>query len=281
MMDSHDAYDLVDRVIWQVESDLPRAPRLRDLAAAAGVSRFHLTRAFGLRTGLSLMAYVRARRLTRAAQALTEPGASVTEAAFDAGYDSVEGFARAFRARFGLAPSAFRDRPDPAALQLQEPLTMTAKPARNLPEPRLETIGKLRLVGRARRFTLDGRIGIPGFWTETAGAYGDVMDGGETFGVCHDFDGDENFGYFIGWPDDGAAHPDLDRLEVPAGTFAVFPHRGHISTIGETWDGIFANWMPKAGMQIADGPQFERYVPGFDPAKPDGVAVWIPVAPAR
>ena len=61
---------LTDKAIWVIERNLSRPLTLSELADACGVSRFHLARAFGAATGLSVMQYVRSRRLTEAARSL-------------------------------------------------------------------------------------------------------------------------------------------------------------------------------------------------------------------
>ncbi|RWF70661.1 AraC family transcriptional regulator, partial [Mesorhizobium sp.] len=54
-----------EKALWFVESHLPDAISLDDVAASSGVSRFHVTRAFSAATGRSVMGYMRARRLER------------------------------------------------------------------------------------------------------------------------------------------------------------------------------------------------------------------------
>ena len=137
--------DIVVETLWRVEITRAERPDLDRLARAGGVSRFHLTRAFSLRTGWSLMAYVRARRLSEAALQM-RAGASVTEAALDAGYDSVEAFSRAFRSFFGGPPSVL----GPALTddQLQEAIAMTTS-TRTLPEPRIVDMPARKVHGRA------------------------------------------------------------------------------------------------------------------------------------
>ena len=53
------------KALWYIESHLAEPMTLDDVAGVAGVSRFHLVRAFATATGFSVMRYVRARRLTR------------------------------------------------------------------------------------------------------------------------------------------------------------------------------------------------------------------------
>ncbi|MBL1079374.1 helix-turn-helix domain-containing protein [Nocardia sp. 2] len=78
---------------------------LGEMAADAYVSPFHFTRQFSRGTGESPVALKRRVLLERAAWELST-GTSVTDVAFAAGYDSVEGFSRAFGRAFGHPPSA-------------------------------------------------------------------------------------------------------------------------------------------------------------------------------
>src|SRR5690606_14303380 len=68
-------------------------------------SQWHFSRTFAVGTGESPVALRRRVMLERAAWQLRH-GSSVTDAAFAAGYDSVEGFARAFARAYGYPPSA-------------------------------------------------------------------------------------------------------------------------------------------------------------------------------
>lgn len=272
--------DLIARTLWLVETELIEAPDLDRLAKRLKVSPFHLTRAFSLATGQPLMAYVRARRLTEAARALCDPRMRVTDAAFDAGYESVEGFARAFRARFGLSPAAFRDSPNLATIPIQEPLIMSSTTITPV-TGRIETFPGQRVVGLSARYTPETRNGIPALWARFGAEHHRLFGPKGCYGVCYDFGGDKmGFSYLCGVPDEGRAETEgLARIDLPAGRYAVFDHAGHISSIGETWDGAFSAWLPQNGLEVAAGrPEFELYDPGFDPAKPGGVAVWLPLA---
>ncbi|MBB5915050.1 AraC-like DNA-binding protein [Nocardia transvalensis] len=75
------------------------------MAEGAFVSPYHFARQFSRGTGESPVALRRRVLLERAAWELST-GSSVTEVAFAAGYDSVEGFSRAFSRAYGHPPSA-------------------------------------------------------------------------------------------------------------------------------------------------------------------------------
>jgi AraC-like DNA-binding protein len=81
---------------------------LSQLAAALGVSPFHLSRVFRETTGWTLHDYRDSLRLSAALEALHERPSDLTALAFDLGYSSHSHFTAAFRARFGVPPSRAR-----------------------------------------------------------------------------------------------------------------------------------------------------------------------------
>ncbi|SEC40325.1 AraC-type DNA-binding protein [Rhodococcus pyridinivorans] len=90
--------ELLDAVLDENNATLER------MAQHAYASQWHFSRTFAVGTGESPVALRRRVMLERAAWQLRH-GSSVTDAAFAAGYDSVEGFARAFVRAYGYPPS--------------------------------------------------------------------------------------------------------------------------------------------------------------------------------
>src|ERR1700755_1519411 len=127
------------KALWFIESHLGGALSLDEIAEVAGVSRFHLVRAFAAATGLSVMRYVRARRLSEAARALASGAPGILNLALEADYGSHEAFTRAFRDHFGMTPEAVRAARSLDALKLQEPIMMDSSALDHLEPPRFET----------------------------------------------------------------------------------------------------------------------------------------------
>jgi len=78
---------------------------LSQMAGLAYTSPFHLSRTVSARSGEAPVALRRRVTLEQAAWRL-QRGAAVTETAFASGYDSLEGFTRAFRKAYGHPPTA-------------------------------------------------------------------------------------------------------------------------------------------------------------------------------
>lgn len=81
-----------------------------EMASAAGLSRFHFSRLFREQVGVSPYRFLLRTRLRRAAELLRSGPCAVTEAALSVGFNDLSRFSRAFRAEFGLVPSAVAGR---------------------------------------------------------------------------------------------------------------------------------------------------------------------------
>jgi AraC family transcriptional regulator of adaptative response/methylated-DNA-[protein]-cysteine methyltransferase len=98
--------DLVAATCQILESS-STVPTLDELAAATGVSRFHLQRVFTARTGVSPRAYAERLRAERVAARLAD-GSPVSDAAYEAGFGSIGRLSAAAPGRLGMTPSRYR-----------------------------------------------------------------------------------------------------------------------------------------------------------------------------
>jgi AraC family transcriptional regulator len=272
----------VGRALWFIESHFASDLTLDEIASAGCVSRFHLSRAFGVATGRSIMQYVRGRRLTVAAKALSDGAPDILTVALEAGYGSHEAFTRAFREQFGQTPEQVRAQRSVAHLELVEPIKMDENLISNLEPPRFENAKALLVAGFGERYTCETVAGIPALWQRFAPHIGQVPGqvGRVAYGVCHNSDGTGNFDYLCGVEvaDFARLSSEFARIRIPEQRYAVFSHRGHISTIRTTWTTILSKWLPESGLEAADGPDFERYDDRFDPVTGQGVVeIWVPV----
>lgn len=96
------------RVLEHLHTHLADELQLAQLAALTGLSTFHFARAFKQSTGSPPHAYIRALRGEKARRLLEETKLSVTEIAFEVGYDSAQALARAFRRETGVSPGEYR-----------------------------------------------------------------------------------------------------------------------------------------------------------------------------
>lgn len=89
---------------------------LADLAKAARFSPWYAHRLFKELTGVSPAEYIRKVRLSEAAKRLKSMKCRVTDMAMELGFESIDGFTRAFVREFGMTPSEYRLSPIPITL---------------------------------------------------------------------------------------------------------------------------------------------------------------------
>ncbi|QWG19528.1 AraC family transcriptional regulator [Bradyrhizobium sediminis] len=270
------------KALWFIESHLAGELTLDGIAAIGGISRFHMVRAFGAATGLSVMRYVRARRLTEAARALADGAPDILNLALEADYGSHEAFTRAFRDHFGVTPETVRGSTCLDRLTLQEPIVMDSTVIDNLQAPRFETGKPFLVAGIGERYSCESGAAIPGQWQRFHQSVDRIPGriGKVAYGVCCNADDAGNFDYIAGVEvsDFSDLPHEFARLRIPEQRYAVFSHREHISTIRRTVNTIWNQWLPSSGLKAADAPNFERYDENFDPLTGNGgLEIWIPI----
>jgi len=270
------------KALWFIESHLASELTLDEVSAVAGVSRFHMVRAFAAATGFSVMRYVRARRLSEAARALAAGAPDILTLALDADYGSHEAFTRAFRDHFGLTPETVRSLACIDDIKLQEPIQMNSSVIENLAPPRFEISKPLLVAGVGERYNHENVAGIPNQWQRLHQVRDDIPRrvGKIGYGVCCNGDDAGNFDYIAGV--EVSDFSDLPRpffrVRIPGQRYAVFTHREHISTIVHVVNTIWNHWLPASGLKVADAPNFERYDENFDQLTGNGgFEIWVPV----
>ncbi|AHL73818.1 AraC family transcriptional regulator [Stutzerimonas stutzeri] len=103
-------YRRLQRLVALLDSGEADTWTLDHIAREMGVNATTLQRQFRLFKGMTVFEYQRSRRLHRAREALEREGATVTEAAWGAGYNSAANFATAFKRQFGINPRQVRAR---------------------------------------------------------------------------------------------------------------------------------------------------------------------------
>jgi AraC family transcriptional regulator len=272
----------VGKALWYIESHFASDLTLDEIAAMAGVSRYHMVRAFGEATGLPVMRYVRARRLTEAARVLANGAADILTVALDARYGSHEAFTRAFRDQFGLTPEQVRAQCHLGNIQLVEPIKMEQNLIGTLPAPRFETRKPTLIAGLGERYSCESSKAIPAQWQRFGPHIGHIPGqvGNAAYGVKYNPDDEGNFDYLCGVEvkDFTDLPAEFSRVRIPQQRYAVFSHHVHISTIRSIHNTIWSRWLPQSGHEVADAPDFEFYGEDFNPDTGFGtVEIWIPV----
>ena len=100
---------LIERVRGVIEARLTDASfGVSELAAAVAVDRSHLSRRLSDVLQESPTDLIRRLRLERAAATLTSTDRTVSEVAYDSGFNGVSYFCRCFKDTYGMTPAAYR-----------------------------------------------------------------------------------------------------------------------------------------------------------------------------
>jgi AraC family transcriptional regulator len=282
--------DPLDRARRHIEQNLENELCLGDLADAAGLSPFHFSREFTGRFGFSPMAYVRARRLEVAAERLRSgPSTRLIDLALDAGFDSQEGFTRAFVRTFGVAPGRYRsgERPPKPPLLAQRTAHLPLANLIQAPTPARKPA--LRIAGLAADYDETTIAGIPGLWRELEPHLPlQGQTGAGSFGVCAAGPTGQGLGmtlhYIAGVEIAPGVRPPpgFEVVELPARPYLVFRqvldggplHPQMQAAVREIW----GQRVPRSGCALARAPELEVYPEAFHPEAPGAwVEWWIPV----
>ncbi len=273
------------RVLAHIDQHLDRALSLQELAEVAHFSPFHFHRLFAAWMGETLGDYLRRRRVEVAAMRLSaQPKVKVLNVALSVGFGSSEAFTRAFRSRFGCAPSVWRDQrrdsqnskmsqvvsnSDQADLWglSENAFTLTTQPGTPMKVTLIDrapaTIAYLRHVG-----PYGPAVGR--FWQETYVPWA-VMN---KLGFDH-------ARYGISYDDPSVTAPEQCRYDacaevaedfvvnggalkgvVPGGQYAVYQFKGSNAAISGAWMALLRDWLPSSGFQLDARPCFEYYPKG-------------------
>ena len=107
----------IQRVIDYIEDHLEDSLDLNVLTRVAKMQTYPLQRTFSLLAMMTLPEYIRGRRLTLAAQQLTQTDEKIIDLALRFGYETPEAFTKAFKRQHGCSPTLMRNerRPIPVS----------------------------------------------------------------------------------------------------------------------------------------------------------------------
>ena len=268
--------DGIQHSIDYMEENLTEPLDITEIAGIAGLSPFYYQRIFGALCGTTVGDYIRARRMTLAAQELAGTDAKVIDIALKYGYDSPDSFARAFQRFHGITPSAAKE--PGAHLKSFAPMHIKISLEGGMMlDYRISEKAPFTIVGTRRRFNSDTSYDeIPKFWNEWL-AQGEKRPIMGTFGVCIDMDG-KDFDYWIAdvyfpWEE---IPEGCEARVIPGGLWAQF--RCTLKTLQSVNTQIWSEWLPALkGYRLAGNYSLEVYsMPAGNPEEAE-TYIWIPL----
>ena len=262
----------LNQALDHLEACLDREVDVAEAARIAAVSEYHFRRLFSALAGMPLPVYVRRRRMTLAAAEVLAGERTLLDVAVRYGYGSGEAFARAFRSVHGIGPGEARRT---GALLTAQPRMSFRVVVEGSTTMRYRIVEKeaFQIVGRKARVPLvhEGANAAAAAHMESLDERAIVrmkeLAGREPEGILSAAvyltdsreEGTEA-DYWIGV----ATGPEttieeLDALDVPAGTWAVFDNDGpYPSALQELWRDVFTQWFPSNPYTSRPGPELLR-----------------------
>jgi AraC family transcriptional regulator len=222
----------------------------------------------------------------------------ILDIALDAGFQSQEAFSRAFKAMFGLNPGECRKQGSKAMLLPAKP-RITPQYINHLyggitMKPIYKTLEAMLLVGVQGRFIASISEAPNNFkiisklWRE------------EFKPRRHEIKqlaSDMNAGVMLPYAEEPKSHSEemtyvacapvssateipqgMIKVDVPAGKYAVFTHKGPIENISHTVSYIYGSWLPGAKDEMRPAPHLELYDHRFTLGSPDSeMEICVPV----
>lgn len=262
----------ITKAAQYIEHNLAEPLRASDIAKHANLSLFHFQRLFSAYMGEPINQYISARRLESAAKKLAHtPNVNLLQLGLDSGFQTHSAFSKAFKTRFGVAPSAFRKAasPEREGADQGRKLLVSAPQSRFLETMEVVTLARFHFQFRTSSGTCDGQ-----FFQQND------QDIGEQFAAllaekpapdlflmsCFpDSPQNLNDGSAPVWFGGAFSAPtqsdwSKDWYQFEAGEWAVFEHRGDYRFLYQTWNRIYRNWFAQSDYLLRDAFPFEAYM---------------------
>ena len=99
---------MVEKALDFIDEHIEEILFLDDIAKSIGYSPFYVSRVFSQKMGISIVSYIRMRKLQFAFSSL-QKSKTILEVAYQYGFESHEGFTRSFKRFFGFSPKVIKD----------------------------------------------------------------------------------------------------------------------------------------------------------------------------
>lgn len=259
----------LNRVMDYIEDHITDELSLASIADYAGVPDFHFRKVFLYLSGLTLGEYIKNRKLSEACKDLLA-GERVTDVAFKYGYQSMDGFSRAFKKWSGFLPSeALKSKTSKSFPKLS--FIITVKGGITM-EFRIEDKPAFNFVGVSKRVPMQFE-GVNNAIVELAQSITNEQKEEmhslqnlapfEVVNVSYDAEAkflkeEGDLTHMIGvLTTEQSVSERLATLPVEAGSWAVFPNNGPFpNTLQQTMASVYAEWLPSSGYELVEAPSF-------------------------
>lgn len=284
----------LNQVINYIEKNLTAGITLEEISEYAGVSDYHFRKIFYYLSGLTLSEYIKNRKLSEANKDLLN-NERVTDVAFKYGYESMDGFTRAFKSWSGFLPSEVAKTGVSKSFPKLS-FYIDVKGGESM-DYKIVEMPSFKFAGVSKRVPMQFE-GVNNVIKELANNITQeqreamhAIQNIEPYEVVnvsyeheHNFMKDEGeLTHLIGvLTTEENTSELLDVIEVSACTWAVFPNEGPFpETLQQTYAKTYSEWLPISDYEVVQ-------LPGFSFTKMDEEKenyayseIWMPVRKKR
>ncbi|NBI07708.1 AraC family transcriptional regulator [Senegalia massiliensis] len=254
----------IEKCIKFIEEHIKENITIKDVANQLGYSVYHFCRVFSLCKGMSVMEYIRERRLSLAAIELFK-GRKIIDISLEYGFETHSGFTKAFRKSFGYSPTQYI-----ARMAGYDDAKTTFEIGGYIMYPVIVKKAAFKVAGYGIKTNITGGTytkDIASFWSNYNGEnleskmykilnpakHGEV-------GLCVPLSEDGNTIYLLGVivDDFSKVEENMLTVEVPEAEYAVFTtppidttnekeQKEFAKIIAGTWKYIFEDWFKDSG----------------------------------
>ena len=268
-----DSREIIKASAAYIDDHLQETLSAEGLAAIAGFSPYYFCRLFSLYMDMPVMEYVRRRRLSRAARDICE-GKRILDVAMDYGFESHNGFTKAFRKVYGFSPDEYRRRVSPHRPIAPNPLAGQKGGFPVEPEVRLQQREGFYVAGMVLQTseTVSSIAQQPALWNRMWLAEQD----NKIYAMARPKEHGE---YYFSVPEGGGQFRLMTGVKVerpelveeglcidwiPSGLYGIFsppPTEANLAqSVIDTWHYIFEKWLPNSEFALdPKGLDYEFY----------------------
>ncbi len=281
----------LNEALCYIEENLVDNINFKEVARRACCSEYHFKRMFSFLAGISLSEYIRRRRLTLAAQELTNSNIRVIDVAIKYGYNSPDAFTRAFQSLHGINPSEAKNLGQSLISYPRMTFQLSIKGGIEM-NYRIVEKEPFRIIGIKKRVSIlfNGvNPDIAAMWQsldmETINklkSLSNIHPSGLISASTNFSEGrmeeKGELDHYIGVATTNNCPDNLSQLEVPALTWAVFTAVGPFpETLQDVWGRIYSEWFPSTNYELAEGPEI-LWNEHKDVTSPNFKSeIWIPI----
>lgn len=260
--------EVVRVMLAWIEENISGRLTLDEVTCRSGYSKWHFQRIFREETGKILGQYLRERRLTHTAFELRLSKKSITDIAWDHGFDSVQAFTRSFKRQFQVTPAVYRKSPSWPYNGMCPPIRLELI---NAPPMNIVLQQEIRLLGRFNYYSYprcridDGQLQLwMKYWVNFISAL--TSRPKNLVGLINYHAGEKktdsvDFSYVtcVKGDEQGDEYPDLHAINIPGGMYACFYYKGVAEKLNEFICHIYDTWLPLKGLNRLNGYDVIKY----------------------